>query len=98
MVYDLTLKKLNDIFDRLPVPFILENCEKGLQNKLAYQDALYFEACSFLKSKGIPKDWPEVKKAEELYMKGRLVKANEILYNLWEEINLLSNLEKGVGN
>ena len=98
MVYDLSLKKINDIFDRLPVPFILGNCKKGLQNKLAYQDALYFEACYFLKSKGVPKDWPEIKKAEELYMQGHLLKANEILYYLWEEIDILSQLEIGVGN
>ncbi|MDP3966013.1 MAG: hypothetical protein Q8Q04_00600 [archaeon] len=111
MVYDLSIKKLEDIFTRMmpSCHFMIKRDENnftikrnknenGNENKnLILDEASYFEACYFLKLEGTPKEFPEVKKAENLYRKGEIYEASKLLNNLYLEIeNLRSISEKDI--
>ena len=75
-------------------PEVVSKKNENKLNRLLFEEAAYFEACYFLKSKKVPKNWPEIKNAEALYKKGEMQEANTILYNFWTEIEALESIDK----
>ncbi|MBS3084511.1 hypothetical protein J4411_01200 [Candidatus Pacearchaeota archaeon] len=94
MVYELSLEKLKDISTRIPGIGIICKRYTTETNRLIFEESTYFEACSFLKSKEIPEDWPKIKEAETLYKQGKIHEANRLIYDLWEDLNFLNSINE----
>ncbi len=85
MIYELSLEEMLTI--RGEFNYRLNKCFKKNQDSSSImEEAIYLRNCYALKLSGIPEDWAEIKKAEKLYSLGKIKEANEIFFNLLDDM------------